>query len=72
MWYDFFKLFWYAFMTAPKDIKGGIVCGPFMPDLRGGPDIVAISPEDINATAVAGSGFCRELNANSTNEGLVE
>ncbi len=61
-------------MTAPENMKGGIICGPFMPDLRGCSDIIAISPEDtnINAATVAGSGFCKELNANSANEGLVE
>lgn len=34
MWYDIFKLFWYAFMKEPQH-KGGLVCGPFIPDLRG-------------------------------------
>lgn len=31
-WYDFFKLFWYAFTKKPP--PGGICCGPFIPDLR--------------------------------------
>jgi len=39
MWYSFFKLFWYAFMKEPQaKPHGGIVCGPFMPDLRSGCD----------------------------------
>ncbi len=33
-WYDFFKLFWYAMKSPPPAHLGGIVCGPFMPDLR--------------------------------------
>jgi len=33
-WTDFFKLFWYAFRKQPPDRIGGIVCGPFIPDLR--------------------------------------
>jgi hypothetical protein len=37
MWYDFFKLFWYAFRKPPTIREGerGICCGPFIPDIRG-------------------------------------
>jgi hypothetical protein len=38
MWYDIFKLFWYAFFKQPKDMNS-VVSGPFMPDIRSIPDI---------------------------------
>ncbi len=43
-WSDFFKLWWYAFMTPPAEHGGGVTSGDW--DLRSVPDVVAVPEED--------------------------